>query len=307
MRPQKGDLMKKSRRSLLIFLCAVLAVVTVIFFIYRWREQVKGSNNRPVISCPDYPLRVSVSAIDNTDLLLQDVTASDMEDGDITDSIVVESISQFVETGHCIVTYAAFDNNNRVAKATRHLYFTDYTSPTFDIIAPLEFSYSTNFSPLECIEAHDCIDGDITKRVKMTWLNADDDITNIGAHNVEFSVTNSMGDTVRLEAEIVVYDRTYTELRLIPTIKLKQYLMYVEPNMYVDFIGDVVESISVMGEDHSVADYEARFGKLTVDEGGFDANEPGTYRVLYTCENGSEYVGSAVLIVIVKGGEINNG
>lgn len=289
----------------MIFLCSVLAVVTVIFFVYRWQEQVKGSNNRPVISCPDYPLRVSVSAIDNTELLLQDVTASDMEDGDITSSIVVESISTFVEPGHCIITYAAFDKNNRVAKATRHLYFTDYSSPTFNIIAPLEFSYSTNFSPLTCIEAYDCIDGDITKRVKMTWLNADDDITNIGAHNVEFSVTNSMGDTVRLEAEVVVYDRTYTEMRLIPTIKLKQYLLYVEPNMFIDFKYDMIESISVLGQDYTVAQYEANYGTLTIDEGGFDANEPGIYRVLYTCDYKQEYVGSALLIVIVKDGELN--
>lgn len=291
----------------MIFLCSVLAVVTVVFLIYRWNEQVRGGNTRPVISCPDYPLRVSVSALNDPNLLLQDVTATDLEDGDITSSIVVESVSQFVEPGHSIITYAAFDNHNRVAKATRHIYFTDYTSPTFELIAPLEFSYSTNFSPLDCIKAFDCIDGDLTKRIKMTWLNADDELNNIGAHNVEFSVTNSMGDTSRLEAEVVVYDRTYTEQRLIPVIKLKQYLIYVDENMYIDFIGDNVEAISVLGNDYSVDQFEANYGKLTVDEGGFDSSEPGVYRILYTCNYSDEYVGSAVLIVIVKDGDNSNG
>ena len=56
--------MKRTRKSILIFLCAVLAVVTVVFLIYRWNEQVKGSNSRPVIECPAYPLRVSVDAGD---------------------------------------------------------------------------------------------------------------------------------------------------------------------------------------------------------------------------------------------------
>ena len=299
--------MKKSRKTLLIFLCALLAAVTVVFLIYRWNEQVKGNNSRPVISCPDYPLTVPVAALKDTDALLQDVTATDIEDGDITASIVIESVSPFVEPGHCIITYVAFDKNNRVARATRHLYLSDYTSPTFEIVAPLEFSYSTNFSPLQCIKATDCIDGDLSNRIKMTWLNSDDTLTNIGSHNVEFSVTNSMGDISRLTAEVVVYDRTYTEQRMIPVIKLKSYLIYAEQNMYIDFINDNVESISVLGNDYTVAEYEASYGKLTVDEGGFDAKEPGTYRILYTCDYNGEYVGSAVLIVIVKDGDRTNG
>lgn len=289
----------------MVFACAVLAVVTVIFLIYRWNEQVKGSNTRPVIECPSYPLRLSVTALENTDVLIQDVTASDREDGDITSTIVVESISQFVEPGHCIITYAAFDNSNRVAKATRHLYLTDYTQPVFSIIAPLEFNYSTNFSPLTCLRATDCIDGDISSRIKMTMINIEDELNTLGAHNVEFSVTNSMGDSVKLEAEVVVYDRTYTEQRMIPQINLEEYLIYTDPNMYVDFLSKV-KSISVAGEEYSVESYEARFGRLTVDNGGFDADEPGTYRVLYTCENGSDFIGSTVLIVVVKGGA-NNG
>ncbi len=297
--------MKKSRKSLLVFLCSLLAVVTVLFLLYRWSEQEKSSNLRPMIDCPSYPLRVSVDALHDTALLTSDVTARDKEDGDISSTIVVESISQFIEPGHCLINYVAFDSRNRVARATRHLYLTDYTSPTFEITDPLEFSYSTNFTPLSCIKAYDCIDGDVSNRIKMTMLNGDDDLGTIGAHNVEFSVTNSLGDVSKLSAEVVVYDRTYTELRLIPTIKLKQYLVYVEPNTFIDFMGDMVESIGVLGESYSVAEYESRFGALEVDDGGFDADEPGIYRVLYTCEYNAEYVGSAVLIVVVRDGDTN--
>ena len=297
--------MKKSRKSLLVFLCSLLAVVTVLFLLYRWNEQDKSRNTRPVIDCPSYPLRVSVAALSDKSILKSDVTASDKEEGDISDSIVVESISQFLEPGHCLINYVAFDSRNKVARATRHLFLTDYTSPTFEIVEPLEFSYSTNFTPLSCIKAYDCIDGDISNRIKMTMLNGDDDLSNIGAHNVEFSVTNSLGDVVKLAAEVVVYDRTYTEQRLIPTIKLKQYLVYIDPNMYIDFQGDMVESIGVMGESYTVDEYEQRFGKLEFDDGGFDADEPGIYRVLYTCDYNKEYVGSAVLIVIVRGDDLD--
>lgn len=296
--------MKNSRRAILIAMCSTLAVVTVIFLIYRWNEQVKGGNSRPVLECPSYPLRISVTALENDEVLMQDVTASDREDGDITSSIVVESISQFVEPGHSIITYAACDSSNKVSKATRHLYLTDYTSPVFDIVAPLEFSYSSNFSPLACMRAYDCIDGDISSRVKMAMVNPEDELKTIGAHNVEFSVMNSMGDIVSIEAEVVVYDRTYTEQRMIPAIKLTHYLIYSEPNMYVDFLS-MVKSINVGGESFSVESFESRFGELKIDDGGFDPGTPGVYRVLYTCNNGSDYIGSAVLIVLVKGGRDN--
>ena len=289
---------------MLTFMCCLLAVVTVLFLLYRWQEQVNGRNSRPIIDCPSYPLRVSVAALKDKSLLMSDVTAMDKEEGDITSSMVVESISQFLEPGHSLITYVAFDSRNKVARATRHLYLTDYTSPTFEITDPLEFSYSTNFTPLSCIRAYDCIDGDISNRIKMTMLNGDDELGNIGAHNVEFSITNSLGDVVKLPAEVVVYDRTYTEMRLIPVIRLQKYLVYVDPNTYIDFEGEMVESIGVMGDKYSVEEYESKYGKLEVDDGGFDPNEPGIYRVLYTCDYNGEYVGSAVLIVVVREGEI---
>ena len=296
--------MRNSRRAILIFMCSVLAVVTVIFLIYRWNEQIKGSNARPVLECPSYPLRISVDALENKSVLLQDVTATDREDGDITSSLMVESISQFVEPGHSIITYAACDSSNKVSKATRHLYLTDYTQPVFDIVAPLEFSFSSNYSPLACMRAYDCIDGDISSRIRMAMINPEDDLKTVGAHNVEFSVTNSMGDTVKIEAEVVVYDRTYTEQRMIPQIKLTHYLIYAEPNMYVDF-RSMLNTVRVGETSFTPEGFEQNYGPIDIDEGGFDSNVPGVYRVLYTCSNGADYIGSAVLIVIVNGGSDN--
>ena len=49
--------------------------------------------------------------------LLEGVTATDPEDGDVTDSLIVEKVS-FTAEGKAIVTYAALDESNNVGKAS---------------------------------------------------------------------------------------------------------------------------------------------------------------------------------------------
>lgn len=289
--------MKNARKRILSFLLTVLAVVTAVFLIYVWQEQMQGSNSKPAIICPTDSISVSVESLGDRSILLRDVTAMDVEDGDITEGIVVESISQFVEYGHCIITYAAFDSNNNVSKLTRHLFLTDYVSPRFSMPAPLEFSYSSNFDALKCIKAYDCVDGDISDRVKMVLKNPNDDISSVGAHSVEFRVTNSLGDTSVIEAEIDVYDKTYTELRMSPAISLSDHLVYIDRYGYADPMS-FVEGITVMGVTYSPEEYKG--GTLIVDDIDVDYNTPGTYRILYTCDYRGEYYGSAVLIVIVS-------
>ena len=293
--------MKRSRKKLLGFMLTALAVVAAVFFIYVWQEKLKGADNKPTIICPTDSLYVSVESLNDWSILLSDVTALDVEDGDITDSLVVESISQFVEPRHCIVTYAAFDSANNVSKLTRHLFITDYTSPRFKLTGPLDFNYSSNFNPLSVVEAYDCVDGNISDRVKMALVNPSDDITSTGAHNVEFRVTNSMGDTSVLKAEIDVYDRTYTETRTIPIIRLTDYLIYVEQYGYFDPMS-YVSGITLGGVQYTVEEYGA--DKLEIDRSDVDFSVPGLYRVIYKCDNRGDYVGCAVLMVVVE--EVGN-
>lgn len=51
-------------------------------------------------------------------LLLENVTAADDQDGDVSESLLVEKIS-ITAKGDVIVTYAAMDSSNNVAKASR--------------------------------------------------------------------------------------------------------------------------------------------------------------------------------------------
>ncbi len=288
--------MKKTQRSILKFLLTVLAVVTAVFVIYIWQERFKNSNNKPAIICPSESISVSVESLSDNSILLRDVTAMDVEDGDITPSIVVESVSQFVDEGHCIITYAAFDSDNNVSKITRHLFLTDYVPPRFTIKAPLEFNYSGNFNPLNCVGAYDCVDGDISDRVKMSLVDPNDDITAMGTHEVEFKVTNSMGVISVLRANVEVYERTYTETRTIPVIKLSDYLIYVDRYGYADPV-NYVSGISLNGVYYALSEYKA--GSITVDDSDVDYSTPGVYTVRFSCDNRGEYVGYCTMMVIV--------
>ncbi|MBQ2517292.1 MAG: hypothetical protein II536_00530 [Clostridia bacterium] len=288
--------MKKNQRSLLKFLLAVLSVVAAVFLIYIWQERLRGSNRKPAIICPTASIRVSVESLSDNSILLRDVTAMDVEDGDITGSLVVESVSQFVEKDHCIVTYAAFDSDNNVSKLTRHLFLTDYVPPRFTISAPLEFGYSSSFNPLANVGAYDCIDGDISDRVKMVMLNPDDDITAIGKHAVQYRVTNSLGDVSVLDTEVEIYERTYTESRMIPSVRLTDYIVYVDRYGYVD-PEEHIAGITLGGVPFAVAEYRA--GSIEIDDSEVDYSTPGYYRIRYTCDNRQEYYGEASLIVCV--------
>lgn len=290
------ETMKKNNRTALTFLLLTLAVVLAIFMIYLWQERFKETDNKPVIICPTETISVSVESLKDYSILLRDVTAIDVEDGDITSSVVVESVSQFVEYGHCIVTYAAFDSANNVAKLTRHLFLTDYSSPQFVISDPFVFNYSSSFNPLSSIGAIDCVDGNISDRVKMNLLNPDDDVTSVGVHKAEFKVTNSLGDVSVFETEIEVYDRTYTETRFTPVIKLTDYLIYADQFSYIDPMS-CVKGIQLAGVLYGLDEYGS--GTLTVDDSDVDYSVPGIYRVEYSCDYKGEYFGSTVLVVIV--------
>ena len=288
--------MKKNRREILKFLLTALAVVAIVFIIYIWQEQLRNNNSKPTIICPTTSISVSVESLSDNSILLRDVTAMDVEDGDITSSLVVESVSPFVEQNHCIITYSAFDSDNNVSKFTRHLFLTDYTQPRFTITAPLEFGRSSSFNPLACVGAYDCVDGDISDRVKMNPADPEDDLTTIGLHPVEFRVTNSLGDLAVLKTDLEVYERTYTETRMIPNIQLKNYLLYVDCYGRIDPAAQI-DTISVGGSIYTVSEYKA--GTIEIDDSEVKYDTPGMYRIYYTCNNRQEYYGTAVLLILV--------
>ena len=91
----------------MLLMLALLAVCSAAFILYQsWRGRALDTQP-PVITVPSEPLELSVQ--DDPAQLLQGIRAYDAKDGDVTPSVVVESVYGAVAQRQFQVTYAAFD------------------------------------------------------------------------------------------------------------------------------------------------------------------------------------------------------
>ena len=273
----------------------VFAVVLVAFVAFVLYDSHRTRNTPPKIECASEELTVSIH--DGRDALLQGVTATDAEDGDLTGQVLVESISRFLSKGVCRVTYVVQDSHNAVTKATRTVKYSDYVSPRFTLTEPLTFDYGKSFDPSDNLTATDCIDGDLTDAIRMTLMEDSSTISGVGRWNVQFRVVNSMGEAAHLDAVINVRNQSTLEKRYSPNIKLKEYLTYLPLNAKFD-PASYVTGISVAAEDAPDNPLDLRMRLRTSSE--VDTATPGTYTVTYTCVSSNGYSGSVDLIVVVE-------
>lgn len=224
----------------------------------------------PEISFDEELLEVSVKVTDEE--LLEGVTATDEKDGDVTDSIIIESISKLLAGNERIVTYAAFDGDNHVGKAERRIHYTDYISPRFSLDEPLTTSLSSDMSEmLQALHAKDCIDGDISDQIVV--MNVD--ITGLTGEEAsmvcEVQVTNSSGDIVSLELPVRV-DMSGTSSQF-TEIELKKYLIYTKVDKKVD-LKSYVKNIVSVSQSITAEDL-----KISTD---LDTSKPGVYTATYS-------------------------
>lgn len=284
--------MRKKRRSTallclaLLILCAGLTAAYTVLFI--WRDDTTP----PVIAMAEDILEVSVSASD--DELLAGVTATDNRDGDVTDSLLVQGVSNLAD-GVVTVTYAAFDAAGNVAKAARSLRYTDYEQPRFDLYAPLVYNASTAVDVLGRICATDLRDGDISGRIKADLVSNTSSLAYPGTHEVQFRVTNSLGDTAYMTLPVdVLPSGDYNA-----TVLLKDYLIYLPKDREFN-ARSYLQGLDIGLSRDPVEDQEEL--SIQVDS-NVRSSVPGVYSACYTVtyvRGVMEYVGYSRLIVVVE-------
>ena len=146
------------------FLLVLIGLCLVVFFGYRAYDRARTDTTPPEIYISPEPLELSVNAPKG--ILLQDVTAEDDRSGDVTSSLVVESIRLLNRDGKIAVGYAAFDNAGNVAKLQREVQYNNYRSPRFTLNGPLLYPYGKNFDVLDDISAKDSLDGEIPHHIR---------------------------------------------------------------------------------------------------------------------------------------------
>ena len=244
-----------------------LFIVSLILFgINFYAKRVLGEETGPVFQEESNIIEVSVK--DGEEALLKGLTATDAADGDVTNSIIVEAISPFTGTGHRIVTYAAFDKDNHVTHLKRELAYTDYVAPRFHLNKPLSFTMNST-KLLDGVTAEDCIDGDITKNIRMM---SDDgiDTDHVGEYSARLKVANSAGGVSYLPVTIEIYDAS-VRYRM-PQIQLTDNLVYVEKSSEFDE-KEYLNSIVINGTEYSLTDkYGTYVTNNDVDETGTTIN-----------------------------------
>lgn len=268
-------------RYIKMMLIALLVLVGALYGLTTAGQYFSGVDVPPTISCDSDVIEVSVS--DEDAVLMAGVTASDRQDGDLTAHIRIQGISKLITDNTAKITYIVFDSHGNAASCTRMLRYTDYTKPHFSINAPLVYTENESIKLLDRLSATDSVDGDLTSAIRVSSLTAtsDPDI-----RTVTVQVTNSMGDTTRLELPIVIH----TGVVVRPDVYLTEYLVYIDqgdtfdPERYLDSVDTPIGP----GDTDDV--------RITEN---VDTSEPGTYYVYYRYPY-SVTSGLSVLTVVVR-------
>ena len=268
-------------RALKQFILIALAVISVAYISTSIYQRSSTRHTPPVISCPSGILEVS--AKDDESVLLAGVTASDPQDGDLTDQVIVGGISKLISNDTAKVTLMVFDSDHNLGKVTRYIRYTDYHRPQFEIIKPLTFAAAKDVSLLDKIVAMDVVDGNISSQLRVSTLASTD---NSEVYDITIQVTNSMGDTAWLQLPVLVQGTN----PLRPVIELNSYLIYLDQGSSFD-AASYLKSVTVSGAEADVSAVGISSNVNTEDAG--------TYRVMYTYSaNGS--TGIAILTVVVQ-------
>lgn len=279
-------------------LCILLIVACLLLYRgYRMLDRISTDTTAPQINIPAEPVALSVH--DSEALLLKDITAEDNADGDVTASLVIEKMWMTGSEGMVNVRYAAFDQSGNVAKAERQVRYTDYESPRFVLEQPLVYGQNYEYDVLSAIKAEDMLDGDISHRIRATSLD-DKSMLALGVHDVEFRVSNSLGETVKLILPVEVRLAENYQADLL----LTDYLVYLDVGNRFD-ARHYLQSFVWNGKAVSLTD--GLPANCSLETGGeVDTQVPGVYSVTYEVAYTSDYSRQAVtgcskLIVVVEG------
>lgn len=271
--------MRILRISVLLIFVIVFALFSLVFV----REKLTKDTTIPKITIEDEIIDVSLKVSDKE--LLVGISAYDEKDGDLTDKIIIESVSRFIEPGISRVTYAVCDEDNNIATATRKIRYKGYESPEFNLKRSLCYSVYETPKLKDVVTVKDSLAGDITSDLILTSEDYTKSVT--GVFTINAKVTTEKGDTATLDIPLIVEDRSESA----PEIELKDYLIYVKKGDNIDFEDYIVKATD--SEDEDITD------DVTIEK-KINMKKAGTYLVHYYAVDDNDNKGHTVLVVVVR-------
>lgn len=267
---------------------AVVIITILSFALFGVTEVIRLVNRDttlPVITSDREVLEIPCDYTEEQ--LLEGLTASDEEDGDLTSQIIAGSFSRFIEKGVSNMTYVVFDSADQPATLTREVRFTDYHSPRFTLTEPLVFaeeegSYTEAMARLG---AQDMLDGNLKDWITQT--ETDVNYQRTGSYTMTVEVSNSFGDTssAGLPVHVVSAESRTMDIELSASILYVSAGSSVDPDSYIQRVTDA------RGD-------EVDPGRVSVSS-NVDTQNPGVYEIHYEVSDGSS-AGETWLTVIVE-------
>ena len=263
--------------TVLIFICAIA------IWVYGKTEMKKQDIEPPMITSTISELHVDATT--GEEGLKEGLTAFDDVDGDITENIIVGTISPFKEKGVSNVEYVVFDSSNNVGRYERTVYFENYESPRLHLSKALLYEVNGMINISDRLTATDMLEGDISGKIRFSSINLS--ITEAGTYKLTVELKNSYGDSVKYQLPINLVRYNCDQER----IQLKEYLVYVKKDAFLspeDYIEKVTSRAGVNVGKENV--------KITRE---VDLTRPGTGQICYELLEGEEVVYATYLTVIV--------
>ena len=256
----------------LIRICLIVLLILLVVYQVKTndRDQEAGGNE-PVISSELNEIQVPCQY--ESEDLLQGLTAYDVEDGYITDQILVGGFSDFMEKGVSSLEYAVYDKDGNIAFFNRKVVFSDYTSPRITISSPWVFKPTDNPYAIPSLEpkAEDKLEGDISRKILLT--SEDLDYSEPGRYTVSVYVKNSFDDEVNMDLPVHILEPSINGL----SIELKEPMIYVDRGAAVD-----PESyVSAVRNEYTSEILTEKAYKLTV-KSDVDTSKDGIYEIKYS-------------------------
>lgn len=297
------------RLSVLLFIVSLILLGSHIF-----KVRILDDRTGPVFQMDSRTIKVSVK--DGQEALVKGIAATDALDGDVSGSIIVESVGPFTGTGSRIVNYAAIDSDNHVTHIKREMIYTDYEPSRFHLSRPLSFAMNT-VNLLNGISVEDSIDGDLTRNVRM-MSDSEIDTAHVGEYSARLKATNSAGGISYLPVTVEIYDASV--FHRLPLLNLKEYVAYVEKGADFDE-RNYLTSIVINGTSYSLTEEEGTYENPVAAQGEtqrtisydmvdieseVDTDVTGYYEVLYTFEDTISKTGTGkvrLYVVVTDGGK----
>lgn len=164
------------------------------------------ANQQPTITFRDEN-KISYQGQDiDLEFLLDGVTASDPEDGDLTDRITVSGEYDFNVPGTYDITYTVTDDSNFSCSKTITLTVTPKDEPVI-IAKDKQIPQYVEFDPYEGVTANDYLDGDITASIEV--IENEVDTSKVGTYKVTYWVIDNADNETTKTVYITVEERNY--------------------------------------------------------------------------------------------------